>query len=81
MTTDATIEIIEPQSGSYFEWYETDCKNSFAYNAVFSSGSAEQALRKAKPGSKRLFAKSPPTSENVTLLCFYHQIGLALKVI
>jgi hypothetical protein len=69
MTTDATIEIINPQkavltlSGQKLTaWILSPA------NAVFSSGSAEQtAPQKQNLGVSRLFAKTPSTSGNVTV--------------
>lgn len=70
MTTDAAIEIIEPQKAVLtMSGQKLTARILSPANAVFSSGSAEQAApQKQNLGVKRLFAKSPPTSGNVTFI-------------
>jgi hypothetical protein len=70
MTTDAAIEIINPQKAVLtLGGQKLTAKILSPVNAVFSSGSAEQAApQKQNLGVKRLYAKTPATTGNVTFI-------------
>jgi hypothetical protein len=70
MTTDATIEILEPQKAVLtMNSQKLTARILSPANAVFSSGSAEQAApQKQNIGVKRLYAKTPATNGNVTII-------------
>jgi hypothetical protein len=70
MTTDAAIEIIDSQKAVLtLSGQKLTARILSPANAVFSSGSAEQAApQKQNLGVKRLYAKTPATSGNVTFI-------------
>jgi hypothetical protein len=70
MTTDASIEIIDLQKAVLtLSGQKLTAKILSPANAVFSSGSAEQAApQKQNLGVKRLYAKTPATTGNVTFI-------------
>ena len=69
MTTDASIEIVNPQKAVLtLNGQKLTAKILSPANAVFISGSAEQlAPQKLNTGVKRLFAKTPSSTGNVTV--------------
>jgi hypothetical protein len=70
ITTDASIEIIDPQKAVLtLNGQKLTVKLLSPANAVFSSGSAEQASpQKQNTGVKRLFAKTPSAAGNLTFI-------------
>jgi hypothetical protein len=70
MTTDATIEIIDPQKAILtLNGQKLTARILAPANAVFSSGSAEQAApQKQNLGVKRLYARTPATTGNITVI-------------
>jgi hypothetical protein len=70
MTTDAAIEITDPQKATLtLGGQKLTARILSPANAVFSSGSAEQAApQKLNTGVKRLFAKMPAATGTVTFI-------------
>lgn len=70
MTTDASIEIVNPQKAVLsLNNQKLTARILSPGNAVFSMGSAEQsAPQKLNTGVKRLFAKTPSTTGAVTII-------------
>jgi Heparinase II/III-like protein len=70
MTTDASIEIIDPQKAVLtMSGQKLTARILSPANAVFSLGSAEQlAPQKLNTGVKRLYAKTPAVLGNVTVI-------------
>jgi hypothetical protein len=73
MTTDATIEVIDPQKVILtLNNQKLSARILSPANAVFSQGSAEQAFpQKLNTGVKRLYAKTPASTGNVTIIVLF----------
>ena len=73
MTTDAAIEIIDSQKAVLtLSGQKLTARILSPANAVFSSGSAEQAApQKQNLGVNRLYAKTPATVGNVTIIVLF----------
>jgi hypothetical protein len=70
MTTDAVIEITDPQKAVLtLSGQKLTARIISPLNAVFTSGSAEQAYpQKLNTGVKRLYVKTPETTGSVTII-------------
>jgi len=73
MTTDASIEIVNPQKAILIlNNQKMTVRILSPANALFSQGSAEQLYpQKLNTGVKRLYAKTPATTGNVTLIVLF----------